>query len=66
MKLTSVLLALVVTACGSGPAADAEGNVFFTDQPNDRIYIWSVDGRLSTFREDSGGANGLFFDKDGN
>ncbi len=28
-----------------GPTCDAEGNVFFTDQPNDRILKWSVDGQ---------------------
>jgi len=49
-----------------GPAADAGGNVFFTDIPNNRIHKWSLAGELSTFREDSGGANGLFFDKSGN
>ena len=49
-----------------GPAADAKGNVFFTDIPNNRIHKRSVDGKLSTFRENSGGANGLFFDKQGN
>jgi gluconolactonase len=49
-----------------GPAADAEGNIFFTDIPNNRILQWSLDGKLSTFRENSGGANGLYFDKDGN
>lgn len=49
-----------------GPAVDAEGNVFFTDIPNNRIHKWSLDGKLSTFRENSGGANGLFIDKDGN
>jgi gluconolactonase len=48
-----------------GPAADKEGNVFFSDIPNQRIHKWSVDGKLTTFRENSGGANGLFFDKDG-
>ena len=32
-----------------GPTGDAQGNVFFTDQPNDRILKWSVDGKLSTF-----------------
>jgi len=25
-----------------GPAADAKGNVYFTDQPNDRILKWSA------------------------
>jgi gluconolactonase len=49
-----------------GPAVDAKGNVFFSDIPNNRIHIWSVDGKLSTFRENSGGANGLFFDREGN
>jgi gluconolactonase len=50
-----------------GPAADAEGDVYFSDIPNSRIHKWSVgDGALRTFREDSGGANGLYFDKDGN
>ena len=49
-----------------GPAVDAKGNIYFTDIPNNRIHIWSVDGKLSTFREKSGGANGLFFDKAGN
>jgi len=49
-----------------GPAADAQGNVFFTDQPNNRILKWSVDGKLSTFHESPGRANGLYFDKKGN
>jgi gluconolactonase len=48
-----------------GPAADAKGNVYFTDIPNNRIHVWSVDGKLSTFRDKSGAANGLFFDKQG-
>ncbi len=49
-----------------GPAVDAQGNVFFTDQPNDRILKWSVDGKLSTFLQPCGRANGLFFDIKGN
>ncbi|NIP26855.1 MAG: SMP-30/gluconolactonase/LRE family protein [Phycisphaerae bacterium] len=49
-----------------GPAADAKGNIFFTDIPNNRIHKWSLDGKLSTFRENSGGSNGLYFDKKGN
>lgn len=49
-----------------GPARDSEGNIYFTDIPNARIHKWSVDGRLSVYREDSGGANGLYFDADGN
>lgn len=49
-----------------GPAADAEGNVFFTDQPNDRILCWGVDGKLSTFMQPCGRSNGLCFDAKGN
>ena len=49
-----------------GPAADAAGNVYFTDQPTDRILKWSVDGKLSTFLEPSGRSNGLCFDAKGN
>ncbi len=48
-----------------GPAADAQGNIFFSDIPENIIYKWSVDGKLSVARENSGGANGLIFDKDG-
>lgn len=49
-----------------GPACDANGNVFFTDQPNDRIMEWSTAGRLSTFLQPCGRANGLCFDQKGN
>ena len=48
-----------------GPAADSDGNVFFTDQPNNRILKWSSKDELTTFLQPSGRANGLFFDKKG-
>jgi gluconolactonase len=48
-----------------GPACDREGNVFFTDQPNDRILKWSIAGKLSTFMQPCGRANGLSFDPEG-
>ena len=48
-----------------GPACDAKGNVFFTDQPNDRIMEWSVAGKLSVFKQPCGRANGLCFDAQG-
>ena len=48
-----------------GPAADANGNVYFTDIPNERIHIHRVDGTLETFMEDSGRCNGLMFDSEG-
>jgi gluconolactonase len=49
-----------------GPTADKDGNVFFTDQPNDRIMKWSLDGKLSTFMQPAGRANGMFVDAQGN
>jgi gluconolactonase len=48
-----------------GPACDAHGNVFFTDQPNDRIHEWSVDGKLTTWLSPCGRSNGMCFDKHG-
>ena len=49
-----------------GPTCDKDGNVFFTDQPNNRILKWSVAGKLSTFMQPAGRANGMFFDAQGN
>jgi len=49
-----------------GPACDADGNVYFTDQPNNRILKWNTAGQLSTFLQPAGRANGLCFDKEGN
>lgn len=49
-----------------GPAVDKQGNIYFTDIPNSRIHKWSVTGELSTFKENTNRANGLFFDKAGN
>lgn len=48
-----------------GPACDRQGNIYFTDQPNDRIMKWSNDNKLSVFGS-FGRANGLYFDKKGN
>ena len=49
-----------------GPAADKRGNIFFSDIPNNRIHKFSLKGKLTTFFENSQGANGLYFDKKGN
>jgi len=49
-----------------GPAVDKKGNVYFTDIPENKIYIWTTADSLSTYREDSNGANGLYFDEEQN
>jgi len=49
-----------------GPASDADGHVYFTDQPNDRILKWSTAGELSTYMQPCGRSNGLSFDAQGN
>ncbi|MBZ5593982.1 MAG: SMP-30/gluconolactonase/LRE family protein [Acidobacteriia bacterium] len=48
-----------------GPAVDRDGNVFFTDIPNNRIHKIDTSGKVTVFKEDSGGANGLMFGPDG-
>ena len=48
-----------------GPAVDRDGNVFFTDIPNNRIHKIGTDGKVTVFKEDSGGTNGLMFGPDG-
>lgn len=49
-----------------GPAVDKNGNVFFTDQPNDVIYKWdAASGAITPFLEETGRANGMAFDEDG-
>ena len=49
-----------------GPAVDKDGDVYFTDQPNDRILRWSAeDDKVETWLQPAGRSNGLFFDSDG-
>lgn len=50
-----------------GPAVDKGGNVFFTDQPNDKIYRWdATTGKVTLWLTGTGRANGTEFDKNGN
>jgi gluconolactonase len=48
-----------------GATCDPKGNVFFVDQPNNRIHKWSTEGKLSTFMDPANRANGMSFDKSG-
>ena len=49
-----------------GPAADKEGNVFFTDQPNNQIIRWDAEnGELTQFLSKSGRSNGMYFNEEG-
>lgn len=50
-----------------GPSADRDGNVYFTDQPNDRIVRWdAASGKFTDWLKPAGRANGTYFDKAGN
>lgn len=50
-----------------GPAVDTDGNVYFTDQPNNRILKWSAaTGKITVYMEPAGRANGLYVDHEGN
>ena len=44
-----------------GPASDGMGNVYFSDIPDEKIYKVDAAGKLSTFTDKSGHANGLMF-----
>lgn len=46
-----------------GPAVDSRGNIYFTDQPNNRIMKYSIEGELTTWMQPSGRSNGMYFDK---
>lgn len=50
-----------------GPAADKKGNVYFTDQPNNRILKWdAAHNSISEYLNPSGRSNGLYFDRNDN
>lgn len=53
-------------AFAEGPAADAEGNVYFSDCPNNRILVYRPDsGKTEVWQEPSERANGMNFDGQG-
>jgi gluconolactonase len=48
-----------------GPTSDAQGNLYFVDQDNNRIMKYDTSGQLSTFMQPSGYSNGMTFDNEG-
>ncbi|WP_139958837.1 SMP-30/gluconolactonase/LRE family protein [Flavicella sediminum] len=46
-----------------GPAVNAKGQVYFTDQPNDKIHIWDSQKGVSLFLEGTKRSNGMYFNK---
>jgi gluconolactonase len=54
------------TTFSEGPAADAAGNVFFTDCQENRIYVYKPESsKVEIWKEPSGRANGMNFDAQG-
>jgi gluconolactonase len=49
-----------------GAAVDKKGNVFFTDQPNNKIWEYDLNGKLTLFLDSAGRSNGMMFDGKGN
>lgn len=48
-----------------GPSVAPDGRVFFTDQPNDKIEVWSENGKITTFLSPCGRSNGTYFNRKG-
>ena len=70
-SLTAPGAAVVKLADGfrftEGPTANSKGDVYFVDDPNCKIHVWSVaDKKVSVFIEESAHANGMYFDKNDN
>lgn len=49
-----------------GASVDKKGNVFFTDQPNNKIWEYTTNKQLFIFMDNAGRSNGTYFDKKGN
>jgi gluconolactonase len=49
-----------------GPATDGNGDIFFTDIPQEKIHVWrAVTGAIETWLEKTDKMNGLFFRPNG-
>lgn len=48
-----------------GASVDREGRVYFTDQPNNAIWEYTLKGRLKVFMQPCGRSNGMYIDSQG-
>lgn len=48
-----------------GPAVNADGELFFSDLQESKIWRVDTEGKVSLFKENTGGCNGLAFAPDG-
>lgn len=48
-----------------GSSVSADGSVYFTDQPNDKIYVWNENSGVTLFKEGTERSNGTWFDAEG-
>jgi gluconolactonase len=66
LDVDGVPIPAAAVAFTEGPAAAADGSVYFSDIANNRILRYSPgSGRFDVFRQPSGRANGLLFDPQG-
>jgi gluconolactonase len=49
-----------------GATVDKHGNIFFTDQPNNKIWEYDTHGKLSLYLDSAGRSNGMYIDRKGN
>lgn len=48
-----------------GCSVDKDGKVYFTDQPNDRIYVWDEKSGVQLFKTGVERSNGTYFNSEG-
>jgi len=49
-----------------GPTSDRKGNIYFTDQPDNKILSWNNRMGVTVFLTPAGRSNGMMFDRSGN